>query len=325
MDAGQLLADRFDHDQRALAGLRFTGPANYTLSGSGSLILSGATRLDATQGSHTVSLPVQLAANAIAGINSGATLTLSGALSGSQALTKEGAGTLILTGVNTRSGATTVAGGTLAINSAQLSGNVFLTTGAALQLNFAGTDDIGELWLDGGQKWRGTWGAPGSSATYQTSALSGTGTLTVTAGSDPGFAGWVMEQGLTGAPGFESGPTDDPDLDGTPNLLEWVLSGDPLAPNTARPVTFRMESGAPAFQFERTLQSKGQVTCRVEYTTDLKSNEPWIEIPVDGPSPAGVTVTTEDLGDGTERIRVTFGPGLSGDRLFARLAAVNGG
>ena len=43
MDAGQFLADRFDHDQRALAGLRFTGPANYTLSGSGSLILSGAT------------------------------------------------------------------------------------------------------------------------------------------------------------------------------------------------------------------------------------------------------------------------------------------
>ena len=308
-------------DATALAGLRFTGPANYTLSGSGSLILSGATRLDATQGSHTVSLPVQLAANAIAGINSGATLTLSGALSGSQALTKEGAGTLILTGVNTRSGATTVAEGTLAINSAQLSGNVFLTTGAALQLIFAGTDDIGELWLGGGQKWRGTWGAPGSDATYQTSALSGTGTLSVTAGPDPGFAGWAMEQGLTGAPGFESGPTDDTDLDGTPNLLEWVLSGDPLAPNTARPVTFRMESGAPVFQFERTLQSKEQVTCRVEYTTDLKSNEPWIEIPVDGPSPAGVAVTTENLGDGTERIRVIFDPGQSGDRLFVRLAA----
>ena len=104
-----------------------------------------------------------------------------------------------------------------------------------------------------------------------------------------------------------------------------MLSGDPLAPNTARPVTFRMESGAPVFQFERTLQSKDQVTCRVEYTSDLKSNEPWTEIPVDGPSPAGVTVTTENLGDGTERIRVTFGSGFSGDRLFVRLAAVTGG
>ena len=104
-------------------------------------------------------------------------------------------------------------------------------------------------------------------------------------------------------------------------MLEWVLSGDPLAPNTARPVTFRMESGAPVFQFERTLQSKEQVTCRVEYTTDLKSNEPWIEIPVDGPSPAGVAVTTENLGDGTERISVIFDPGQSGDRLFVRLAA----
>ena len=87
----------------------------------------------------------------------------------------------------------------------------------------------------------------------------------------------------------------------------------------------RAEHGAPVFQLERTLKSKEQVTCRVEYTTDLKSSEPWIEIPVDGPSPAGVTVTTENLGDDTERICVTFGPGLSGDRLFVRLAAVTGG
>jgi autotransporter-associated beta strand protein len=312
-------------DATALAGLRFTGPANYTLSGSGSLVLSGVARFDATQGSHTVSLPVRLATNAIAGINSGATLTLSGALSGPQSLTKQGGGTLTLTGVNTRSGATTVSAGTLAINSAQLSGNVFLTTGAALQLNFAGPDAVGELWLDGLQKWKGTWGAPGSGATYQTSSISGTGTLNVTAGPDPGFDGWAMQRGLTGAPGFENGPADNPDRDSLPNVFEWILGGNPLASDPASRSPQLTKSGANyLFTFSREDASEAAAPCSAQYSTSFAA---WTNVLIgassSAPNAAGVTVTVTENAALPDTIAVTFPPSVAPqNRLFVRLKTV---
>jgi hypothetical protein len=140
----------------------------------------------------------------------------------------------------------------------------------------------------------------------------------------PTYANWAKERGLDMDSGTGAGMSDDPDGDGVPNLMEWVMAGHPLTPNTARPAAFHMENGVPVFQFERTLQSKEAVACHVEYTTDLRSTEPWARIPVDGPSPPGVTITREDLGDGTERIRVALAPGASDARLFVRLVAVAG-
>jgi len=62
-------------DMKKLGGLRFTASNNHTLSGSGALQITSASssgRLEATQGNHTVSLPVQLGASAIAMIASDA-------------------------------------------------------------------------------------------------------------------------------------------------------------------------------------------------------------------------------------------------------------
>jgi hypothetical protein len=140
----------------------------------------------------------------------------------------------------------------------------------------------------------------------------------------PTYANWAKERGLDMASGTGAGMSDDPDADGIPNLMEWVLAGHPLTRNTARPAVFRMENGAPVFQFERTLQSKEAVACHVEHTTELQSTAPWTRIPVDGPSPPGVTITRVDLGDGTERIRVALAPSASAPRLFVRLVAVAG-
>lgn len=313
------------NDATRLAGLRFLGPVNYTLSGSGSLALSGSARLEATQGSHTVSLPVQLSAAALASINSGATLTLSGPLSGFQALTKEGGGTLSLTGTNTRSGVTTVSAGTLAINSAQLNGNVHLTTGGVLQLNFAGTDSVGELWLDGVQKWRGTWGGLGSGATYQTSTISGSGTLTVTSGPDPGFDGWAWQRSLTGAPGLANGTNDNPDNDGLPNVFEWILGGNPLAfdpPSVSPQLT---ESGSNyLLTFSRDDASEAAAPLVVQYSTNLAT---WTNVPIgatnSGPNPSGVTVTVVENGALPDTITVTFPPAAAPqNRLLVRLKTV---
>ena len=98
-------------------------------------------------------------------------------------LTKTGAGTLSLTGANTYAGDTTVEQGTLSIGTAYLAdgANVNLLTGATLNLNFAGTDVIDSLFIDGASQAVGTWGAVGSGADFTSPLITGTGLLQVAA------------------------------------------------------------------------------------------------------------------------------------------------
>jgi len=141
------------------------------------------------------------------------TLSVIGALSGAvgSTLTKFGPGTLILTGNNTYSGATTVATGSLIGNADHiLSGTTNITVaagatltlqsgvvndyindsaalklaaGSVLNLNFAGEDTVGSLSLDGGTTWL-------PSGAYDAAALdalgfgtcTGSGSLTVMVG-----------------------------------------------------------------------------------------------------------------------------------------------
>lgn len=315
-------------DVKTLGGLRFSASNNHTLNGTAALNIaptSGSGRLEATQGNHTASLPVLLGANAIASVSRNASLTLSGALSGNHSLTKVGEGTLSLTGANTRNGATTVSGGRLSINSAQLDGGVFLTSGAVLELGFNGTDNIGELWLDGSQLWKGNWGASGSGATYETSTLAGTGTLTVTSGSEPGYAAWAWQAGLTGAPNFENGANDNPDKDGLPNALEWVVGGNPLVPDPTSKLPRLTNSGSgPVFTFSREDASEAAVPCFVEYGTNLHT---WGEVSVgaasSGPHNGGIMVEVIENGALPDLVRVTFPSSLIVQgKLFARLKSL---
>ncbi len=112
---------------------------------------------------------------------------LSGMLSGPGGFQKSGAGDLTLSGANTYMGDTTVAGGVLSLTNAYLedSADVYLTTGATLDLDFASIDTIDELFIDGLPQLTGTWGEIGSSADHQTALISGTGQLNVTATTLP--------------------------------------------------------------------------------------------------------------------------------------------
>lgn len=180
------------------------------------------------------------------------------ALSGGS-LTKNGAGAMTLSGVNTYTGSTVVNAGSLTLtDNAQLSfvlgasginnsitgagtvtldGDFSITTTAADGLN-AGTwilenvdtlitaygpnFTVGSGFSDiGGDQWRKTVG----SKIYTFDETTGTLTLFT---PDP-FPAWAASKGLDGTPGFENGKGDDPDGDGFTNLDEFAFDGNPLS------------------------------------------------------------------------------------------------
>jgi autotransporter-associated beta strand protein len=132
-------------------------------------------------------------------INSG-TFTISGIVAGTGSLTKSGAGTLALTAANSYTGNTAVQAGTLRLSNSFLndSASVLLSTGATLDLQFAGTaDTIQSLLVNGTAQVIGSWGAVGNiHAEYHTSLIIGAGVLQVAVGP---VVGDYNNDGMVGA------------------------------------------------------------------------------------------------------------------------------
>jgi autotransporter-associated beta strand protein len=107
--------------------------------------------------------------------------TFGGVISGTGSLRKVGTGTFTMSGLNTYAGDTRVEGGTLSTSTLSLAdaADVYLNTGSFLNLNFAGTDTIDSLFIDGAAKAVGTWGGVGSGAANISSLITGTGLLQV--------------------------------------------------------------------------------------------------------------------------------------------------
>ncbi len=131
-----------------------TGSANaFTLDNTTNSAAATITDSSAGAGNHTVSVPLTLASNLTATVTDAAnTLTLGGAIgeaSVGKTLTKAGAGTLVLTGTNTYTGATTVSAGTLQLGDGTTDGSILttsaITNNAALVFNLVGsqTDAMG--------------------------------------------------------------------------------------------------------------------------------------------------------------------------------------
>lgn len=128
------------------------------ISGSGGLVTNSAT------------------APATLTINTPTTSTFSGPIGGNLALVKSNSGTQSLNGANTYSGNTTVNAGTLAFGQATLPANaiVTVTNGAVLGLDFAATNRVAGLVLNGVNQSPGVYNAA-SSAPY----LAGAGSLQI--------------------------------------------------------------------------------------------------------------------------------------------------
>ncbi|MDD4869536.1 MAG: DUF2341 domain-containing protein [Kiritimatiellae bacterium] len=138
-------------------------------------------------------------------------------------LTKDGMGTLTLSGANTYSGVTTVNAGILKFtNNASAattslvvsagstcrvettssvitdSGMVFLNSSESSygMLWLTNNEAVGSLYLAGDLQLAGTWGAVGSGATYtDNNYFSGTGVLTVASGPTPANGSWNVDSG----------------------------------------------------------------------------------------------------------------------------------
>ena len=145
---------------------------------NGTLNLNGNNQSAALAGSGTVNL----AAGTLTATTSGSEL-FSGVLAGTGGLTKDGAGTLTLSGANTYTGKTTVSGGTLALSTGVLLASGEIEVTAAGLLNVSGVS--GGFSLGAGQTLSGDGAVVGSLSMGTTSrmAFSTTSTLNISGGT----------------------------------------------------------------------------------------------------------------------------------------------
>ena len=238
-------------------------------------------------------------------------------------VTKTGNGKWILSGANTYTGNTTVSAGLLSNTNAFLAdtADLSLTSGCTLNLAFAGSDVIRQLFIDNVVQSPGTWGSPSSSAIFKTSLITGSGILNVTSGpAQQPYASWIAAHNVTGPPSaFDA----DPNQDGVPNGLAWILGGDPL--NNSVNVLPQLSINATYLflTFARNDASPSSSTLTAQWSTNLMS---WMDVPIgatsSGPDANGVIVTVTPNGTAPDTIVVAVPRSLaSSGKLFARLHA----
>jgi fibronectin-binding autotransporter adhesin len=166
-----------------------TGAGRLTKTDLGTLVLTGVntytggtTISDGTLvGSATSFGAGDIVDNATLVIDQATNATLDNLIGGTGSVTKQGAGTLVLTGANTYAGGTTIATGTLQLGSGGASGSVVgdVTNNGVLAFNRSDAD----LSLSGAISGNGAVRQIGAGTTTLTGANTYTGATTITAGT----------------------------------------------------------------------------------------------------------------------------------------------
>lgn len=248
-----------------------------------------------------------------------ATVRLNGGVGGpgTLRLRADGGGTLVLAAAPAHAGNTVIEAGTLALEQPGLAdgSTVEIAAAAILRLDFAGTDTVDALTIDGVPQPDGVYSASHPSGRFAGS----TGSLIVGAGSP--YQIWA---------GSFAGLTDDDteldfEGDGLDTGIEYVVGGDPTANDAAavRPtMDLSIDPTKFLFTFRRTDLAAGDpsVTITVEYGSDLMG---WATATHD-PGGTGVTIDVADVPDADyDLVTVGIPKSLAPDgRLFARLQAV---
>jgi fibronectin-binding autotransporter adhesin len=214
---------------------------NNTLSGA--ITLGGASRVQSDAGTLTLSGNVALGANALTVGGLGNT-TQTGVIAGTGSLTKDSAGTLLLSGANTYTGATTISAGTLQLGANERIANASaVTVAGGATFDVAGqTETIGSI-AGAGHIMIGTGqliaGGNNASTTFSgdltgtgSFTKAGTGTLTVASALDfdgnlnltAGALQFNVDQAFTGTTTISGGTLrlTDADL----SLASLNITGD---------------------------------------------------------------------------------------------------
>ncbi len=131
--------------------------------------------------------------------------------------------------------------------------------------------------------------------------------------TNTGFSVWAAgHAGLS-----DSTAMGDPDGDGVPNVLEYVLNGNPAVASAGVLPVVSQNASSFLFSYSRAVASVADTTQVFQYSTDLSH---WTELSLTPPTDARVTLGAED-GAGMQLVTVTISKAAN-SAMFGRLQVV---